>query len=140
MTDIPAGVVERASTRAQLSRSSTPGCNVFRPFDAEVNRSSNVDFVDGQRGSKACVPPRVTPGRRREHTNTGVSRRRLALFRRAHGKVSLKTEDLVSIAPAATFTYRLPRTLELCFAGCLLLRTSASRLEHPGGGCYQYTS
>ena len=34
-----------------------PECNYFRPVDAESNCSSNIDFVDGQRASKACVPP-----------------------------------------------------------------------------------
>lgn len=34
-----------------------PECNVNRPADAESNCSANVDFVDGSRGKKACVPP-----------------------------------------------------------------------------------
>jgi len=34
-----------------------PDCNYFRPDDAESNCSSNIDFVDAQPGSKACVPP-----------------------------------------------------------------------------------
>ena len=32
-------------------------CNYFRPADSESNCSSNVDFVDGRNGAKACVPP-----------------------------------------------------------------------------------
>lgn len=32
-------------------------CNYFRPVDSESNCSSNVDFVDGRNGAKACVPP-----------------------------------------------------------------------------------
>ena len=32
-------------------------CNVYRPVTDESNCSSNVDFVDGKRGDKACVPP-----------------------------------------------------------------------------------
>lgn len=32
-------------------------CNANRPADAESNCSSNVDFVDGSKDVKACVPP-----------------------------------------------------------------------------------
>lgn len=34
-----------------------PDCNPTRPAEIESNCSSNVTFVDGKRGSKACVPP-----------------------------------------------------------------------------------
>jgi len=34
-----------------------PECNYTRPVDIEANCSSKVDFVDGQKTSKACVPP-----------------------------------------------------------------------------------
>ncbi|MBI3206142.1 MAG: hypothetical protein HYZ29_31695 [Myxococcales bacterium] len=32
-------------------------CNRNRPVDFEANCSSNVTFVDGKKGGKACVPP-----------------------------------------------------------------------------------
>lgn len=32
-------------------------CNRNRPVDFEANCSSNITFVDGKKGSKACVPP-----------------------------------------------------------------------------------
>jgi hypothetical protein len=32
-------------------------CNANRGLDFEANCSSNIDFVDGKKGSKACVPP-----------------------------------------------------------------------------------
>lgn len=34
-----------------------PECNYTRPVDIEANCSSNIDFIDGKQGSKACVPP-----------------------------------------------------------------------------------
>lgn len=34
-----------------------PECNVYRSLENESNCSSNVDFVDGTQGRKACVPP-----------------------------------------------------------------------------------
>jgi hypothetical protein len=34
-----------------------PQCNYTRPPDIESNCVSNIDFVDGQKSSKACVPP-----------------------------------------------------------------------------------
>jgi|SoiMethySBSTD1v2_1073268.scaffolds.fasta_scaffold18412_7 hypothetical protein len=32
-------------------------CNPTRPLDAQSNCSSNITFVGGDRGKKACVPP-----------------------------------------------------------------------------------
>lgn len=32
-------------------------CNYNRPVEVEANCSSNVTFVSGKKGSKACVPP-----------------------------------------------------------------------------------
>jgi hypothetical protein len=32
-------------------------CNATRPVDIESNCSSNITFVGGERGKKACVPP-----------------------------------------------------------------------------------
>jgi hypothetical protein len=32
-------------------------CNYTRPIDIESNCSSKIDFVSGQKTSKACVPP-----------------------------------------------------------------------------------
>jgi hypothetical protein len=32
-------------------------CNRNRPVDLEANCSSSITFVDGKKGSKACVPP-----------------------------------------------------------------------------------
>jgi hypothetical protein len=32
-------------------------CNLNRTVDVESNCSSSVDFVDGKKGSKACIPP-----------------------------------------------------------------------------------
>ena len=34
-----------------------PECNYTRPPEIESNCTSKVDFVDGQKASKACVPP-----------------------------------------------------------------------------------
>jgi hypothetical protein len=34
-----------------------PECNYTRSIENESNCSSNIDFVDGKQGSKACVPP-----------------------------------------------------------------------------------
>lgn len=34
-----------------------PECNYTRPVDIESNCSSKIDFVDGEKTSKACVPP-----------------------------------------------------------------------------------
>ncbi len=34
-----------------------PQCNYTRPLEIEANCSSNITFVDGNKGSKACVPP-----------------------------------------------------------------------------------
>jgi hypothetical protein len=34
-----------------------PECNLYRTLENESNCSSNVDFVDGTQGRKACVPP-----------------------------------------------------------------------------------
>jgi hypothetical protein len=34
-----------------------PQCNYTRPPEIESNCSSKVDFVSGQKDSKACVPP-----------------------------------------------------------------------------------
>ncbi len=32
-------------------------CNYTRPPEIEANCASKIDFVDGQKNSKACVPP-----------------------------------------------------------------------------------
>ena len=32
-------------------------CNPTRPAEIEANCSSNIEFVDGKNGKKACVPP-----------------------------------------------------------------------------------
>lgn len=32
-------------------------CNPTRPVAIEANCSANIDFVDGRKGDKACVPP-----------------------------------------------------------------------------------
>jgi len=32
-------------------------CNLNRPVEFESNCSSNITFVEGKKGSKACVPP-----------------------------------------------------------------------------------
>ncbi len=32
-------------------------CNPTRPLEIESNCSSNISFVDGKKGDKACVPP-----------------------------------------------------------------------------------
>jgi len=32
-------------------------CNLNRDVDVEANCSSSVDFVDGKKGAKACIPP-----------------------------------------------------------------------------------
>lgn len=32
-------------------------CNLNRPPDVESNCSANIEFADGKKGSKACVPP-----------------------------------------------------------------------------------
>ena len=34
-----------------------PQCNYTRPVEIEANCSSNIDFLDNAKGSKACVPP-----------------------------------------------------------------------------------
>ena len=34
-----------------------PECNANRDLENEANCSSNVDYVDGKTGGKACVPP-----------------------------------------------------------------------------------
>ena len=34
-----------------------PECNYTRPPEIESNCASKIDFVDGQKTSKACVPP-----------------------------------------------------------------------------------
>ena len=34
-----------------------PECNYTRPADIESNCASNITFVDGTKGRKACVPP-----------------------------------------------------------------------------------
>jgi hypothetical protein len=34
-----------------------PQCNYTRPVEIESNCVSSIDFVDGAKGSKACVPP-----------------------------------------------------------------------------------
>ena len=34
-----------------------PQCNYTRPVEIEANCSSSIDFVDGKKGNKACVPP-----------------------------------------------------------------------------------
>lgn len=34
-----------------------PECNLYRSLNNEANCSSNVDFVEGTQGRKACVPP-----------------------------------------------------------------------------------
>src|SRR5688500_19847149 len=40
-------------------------CNATRPVDIESNCSSNITFVVGERGKKACAPP----SRSDEHTS-----------------------------------------------------------------------
>jgi hypothetical protein len=34
-----------------------PECNRHRPLDAEANCSSNIEFADGDKTWKTCVPP-----------------------------------------------------------------------------------
>jgi len=34
-----------------------PECNYTRPVDIEANCSSKIDFADGAKDNKACVPP-----------------------------------------------------------------------------------
>jgi hypothetical protein len=34
-----------------------PECNYTRPADIESNCTSNISYVDNNKGSKACVPP-----------------------------------------------------------------------------------
>lgn len=34
-----------------------PQCNYTRPVDIESNCVSSIDFVDGKKSNKACVPP-----------------------------------------------------------------------------------
>ena len=60
-TDCPAGsgcvAHDDGNAYCFLRCASKPECNYTRPPAIESNCASNVDFVDGKKGSKACVPP-----------------------------------------------------------------------------------
>lgn len=59
--DCPAGSAcvahDDGSSYCFLICQDKPECNYTRPIEIEANCSSNVDFVEGKKGSKACVPP-----------------------------------------------------------------------------------
>ncbi|MEZ4220449.1 MAG: hypothetical protein R3B13_05915 [Polyangiaceae bacterium] len=61
-TDCPAGsrcVAHDAPAKNYcfLVCANKPECNRNRPIDFESNCSSNITFVEGGKGPKACVPP-----------------------------------------------------------------------------------
>lgn len=60
-TDCPAGsgcvTHDDGNTYCFLLCTDKPQCNYTRPPEIESNCTSKVDFVDGQKTSKACVPP-----------------------------------------------------------------------------------
>jgi hypothetical protein len=59
--DCPAGsgcvVHDDGSNYCFLLCAEKPECNYTRPVEIESNCSSNIDFVEGKNGDKACVPP-----------------------------------------------------------------------------------
>ena len=59
--DCPAGsgcvAHDDGNTYCFLLCTDKPQCNYTRPPDIESNCTSKVDFVSGQKDSKACVPP-----------------------------------------------------------------------------------
>lgn len=59
--DCPAGsgcvAHDDGSSYCFLLCTDKPQCNYTRPAEIESNCVSNVDFVDGKNGRKACVPP-----------------------------------------------------------------------------------